>query len=50
MVIIKSPLQLVLLQNVASFNENGQKVQEKLHSQKFGDIWADGQRYGQSQF
>ena len=37
---IKSPLQLVQLQNVASFNEIGQKVHEKLHSQKLGVNWA----------
>ena len=43
----KSPLQLVQLQNIVSFNEIGQKVPEKFHSQKLGDNWKDGWRYGQ---
>ena len=34
-------MQLVQLQNVASCNEIGHKVQEKLHSQKLVDNWAD---------
>ena len=37
----KSPLQLVQLQNVASFKEIGQNVQEKLHSQTLGDNWTE---------
>ena len=40
---------LVYVQNVASFNKIGQKVEKKLHSQKLGNNRTDRQRYEHSQ-
>ena len=44
----KKPIATGSIIKRCNFNEIWQNVKEKLHSQNFGDNWADGQRYGLS--
>ena len=42
------PITTGAIKKRCNFNEIGQNVKEKLHSENLGDNWADGQRYGLS--
>lgn len=44
----KEPIATGSIIKRCNFNEIGQNVKEKLHSQNLGDNWAGGQRYGLS--